>query len=94
MNKDILLQNEIQYFISLNEKFGITYLSVNRERINFKEEELSKFFIADESPEIGLDKILSLKKVTDLLTARINFNYTITLENIGNKVEISLEFHE
>lgn len=94
MNLEILYEYEIKYFSSLYENFGISFLSVNEEGINFKEEELAKFFTAGDSPEIALDKILTLNKVTDLLSARINFNYIITLKKISNQVELSLEFHE
>ena len=94
MNVELLEKKELEYFTWLNKEFGITYLSVDETGFIFKEEELPKFFISNESPELGLEKIMNLRKITKSISTRINFNYSINIETIQNQIKISLEFHE
>lgn len=77
---------EIEYFISLYRMFGITYLSIDKEGFTFKEGELPQFLISEESPEIGLQKMLRLNEIYN----RLRSCYTLQMTDAGSEVEVSL----
>lgn len=89
----MLTDNEIEYFISLYKNYGVSYLNVDEEGVGFDEEELQMFLSKENNPEINLEKMLLLNKITKTIFERIKFNYNIiTTEN--KEVQVKLEFFE
>ena len=85
-----LQPGEIEYFINLYRMYGITYLSIDKEGFTFKEGELPQFLISEESPEIGLQKMLRLRKITNEIYNRLRCCYTLQMTDAGGEVEVSL----
>lgn len=91
---ELLNISEKEYFHNLYEKHNISYLMVDEDGVIFKEEELPKFFNSLDSPEINLEKVLQLRKITSTILKRIKFNYTIECSFNNNEVKIKLQFLE
>lgn len=93
-NKTLLSKDEKNYFADLSKKFGITCISVDDEGVEFKEDEFQNFINPNESPEVGLDKLLELNRITKKIHQRLKFNFIINLSKFENEVDVTLEFFE
>lgn len=89
-----LTPEENLYFIDLFKNYGITSLTIDETGVFFKDEEISNFLIPEDDPEISLNKLLDLQKITHSIYYKIGFNYTITLSTNNNETTVVIKFHE
>ncbi len=91
---ELLNISEKEYFLNLYEKHNISYLMVDEDGVIFKEDEMPRFFNSLDSPEINLEKVLQLRKITSAILNRIKFNYEIECSYNNNEIKIKLHFLE
>lgn len=90
----MLNENEIIYFQSLHKDYSISRIHVDDEGVGFDEYEFQKFIANEDNPEINLEKMLLLNRITKGIYERLRFDYEIFITTENSKIKVNIEFFE
>ena len=90
----MLKENEVIYFQSLHKDYGITKIHFDEEGVGFDEYEFQKFISNEDNPQINLEKMLLLNKITKAIYERLRFNYEIFITTEKSETKVKIEFFE